>query len=703
MSVPPSLGSETPVPVGRIVYTAVPYVAEPVHDEPPAAAATAHAHAPQTHAPQAPAAPPAPPAEDEPADESRISVRRDLVYSILACLSSAVVHFALILMLGLWITPQLVRPQVQIIEASVEERPLEEVVQRLDKNLKPATQLAPSSSASASSSAIAMASMSQATQVAVPKLNTTIVDRPTAVHVDVGAVNVFTTTGSTFAASVPQGTLGEALTAADGYGAAMDILTQEILNKLARGKVLVVWVFDQSLSMKDDQAEIRDRIEKVYEELGLSSAARGDALWTGVVSYGKNFAVHTPKPTTFLKEIKTAIDEVPVDESGEEMMCQAIGQAVNNFRQFSGAGGGRQMMIVLVSDESGNPDDNQRSLEPTIKACKDAKAGVYVLGREAVFGYPFAHMRWIVSRPAVGGGPPLTRPYIVAIDRGPETPMVEMLQTEGYQKRFDAHPSGFGPYEQVRLARETGGVFLMLPSPEIDLFRRDLSVFDIELMRPYLPDLRSREQYAHERDYSPLRSLIWKVVNDLNPYKPEIGRYINLAQRFSSDRATWTREMDAEIVKARQYVLYLDAAEKALRGARNLRDREKEPRWRAHYDLMLAQVVAYKARVYEYGAYLTIFKVNPKPFDPPTANRVLRDWELRERGKTVADKITKPLAEDATNQFRAIIAEYDGTPWATRAEFELSRGFGIDLVPHYRNPNPPPGRQPQTQFTPPKI
>lgn len=702
MSVPPASESGAPpVPVGRIVYTAVPYVAEPVLDEPPAPAAALQPQAPSASAVSASAAPPP---DEAPADEARFGVRRDFFYSALACLASAAVHFVLILLLGLWITPQLVRPKVQILEASVEERSLEEVVQRLDKNLKPATQLAPSSSASANASSIAMASMSQATQVAAPKLNTTVVDRPTAVHVDVGAVNVFTTAGSTFAASVPQGTLGEALTAADGYGEAMDRLTQEILNKLARGKVLVVWVFDQSLSMKDDQAEIRDRIEKVYEELGLSSAARGDALWTGVVSYGKDFAVHTPKPTTFLKEIKTAIDAVPVDESGEEMMCQAVGQAVANFRQFSGAGGGRQMMIVLVSDESGNPDDNQRSLEPTIKTCKDAKAGVYVLGREAVFGYPFAHMNWTVSRPAVGGGPPLTRDYVVAVDRGPETPMVEMLQTEGFQRRFDAHPSGFGPYEQVRLARETGGMFLMLPSPEIATFRRDDTVFDIEAMRPYLPDLRSRDQYAHERDYSPNRALLWKVVNDLNPYKPEIGRYINLAQRFDGDRATWTRQMDAEIAKARQYVLYLDAAERALRDSRNLRDREKEPRWRAHYDLMLAQVVAYKARVYEYGAYLTNFKVNPKPFDPPTANRVLGRWDLRERGATVADKVTKPLVEDATNQFRAIMAEYDGTPWASRAAYELSRGFGIDLVPIYFNPNPPPNpRRPVTPFAPPKI
>jgi hypothetical protein len=700
-------GNPTPPPVPQgIVYTAVPYVAEPVPDEPaqlqpstpPAAPApppiTAHATATTTDE-----------ATGEAAHEPRrFTIGRDFFHTGVAALTSTAVHFVLILLLGLWAVPPIVRPKIEILQSSIEEpRKIEEVVHRLDRNLEAATQLAEASSASSVQSAIAMQSMTQATMVQPPKLNAAVVDRPTQVSIDVGALNVFTTSGTTMATSVPQGTLGEALATADGYGTAMDILTQEILNRLARGKVLVVWVFDQSLSMKDDQAEIKSRIGRVYEELGLSSAARGDALMTGVVSYGRSFAVHTTRPTVRQKDIDAAIDAVPVDESGEEIMCTAVAETVANFRQFSGTNGGRQLMLVLVSDESGNPDDNVRSLEPTIAVCKKAQASVYVLGREAVFGYPFAHMNWTVTRPAVGGGT-MSRSYVVPVDRGPETPMIELLQTEGFQKRMDAHPSGFGPYEQVRLARETGGIFLMLPSPELDLFRRDTTVFDFELMRPFLPDLRDRGTYAKERDYSPLRALLWKVINDLNPYKPEIGRYINLAQRFSGDRAEWNREMDAEMAKARQYVLYLDAAERALRDAQPLRGREKEPRWRAHYDLTLAQVVAYKARVYEYGAYLALFKQNPKPFDPPTPNRALLRWDLNERGATVADKISGPVAENATNMFKAIIAEYPGTPWATRAEYELSRGYGIDLRPQYYNPNPPPGgRRPVTPFAPPKI
>lgn len=612
-----------------------------------------------------------------------------------------VVNLVFLIVLGLIHTGSPPKPDVPLIEATVDERDVEEVVQRLQTDLKPATQLNPTASVAAAGGGIA--GVTAAATVQPPKLATTVVDRPTSVTVDVGVVNTFTTSGKSFVAAVPQGTLGEALTTADGYGEAMDILTQEILNRLARGKVLVVWVFDQSLSMKDDQQEIRERLEKVYAELGLSSTVKGDALSTAVVSFGKDYAVHTQRPTNIMDDIRKAIDAVPVDESGEEMTCLAIGKAVTGFRSFAASGGGRQMMVVVVTDESGNQQDNITSLEPCINVCKDAKASVYMLGREAVFGYPYAHMNWPVTIPAVGGGS-ITRNFVVPVERGPETPFVEMLQTEGFNKRTDAHPSGFGPYEQVRIARETGGMFLMLPTPEAAVFRRDTTVFSFEQMRPYLPDLRSRDTYAKEREYKPLQALIWKVINDLNPYKPEIGAHINLRMNFSADRSALSREIDTELGKAQRYVEYLTLAEKAMREARKFRDREKSPRWRAHYDLILAQIVAYKARVYEYGAYLTAFRQNPKPVDPPTPVKVHGGWQMREAAKTVADKTTKPLVEDATAMFREIQKEYAGTPWATRADYELRRGFGVELFPTYFNPNPPPpGPAPVRPFTVPKI
>ena len=75
---------------------------------------------------------------------------------------------------------------------------------------------------------------------------------------------------------------GNAGVGAIGAVGAVDRITQEILNRLAKGKVLVVWLMDESQSMEDDRNEIATRIDRVYQELGLSAAARGDALQTAV-------------------------------------------------------------------------------------------------------------------------------------------------------------------------------------------------------------------------------------------------------------------------------------------------------------------------------------------------------------------------------------------------------------------------------------
>lgn len=643
--------------------------------------------------------------DEEWEDEDDPVITRRVVNALTSCGTSLVVHFALVLTLGLMTLPSVVIRKPPVLESAVKERAIEEVFERLETKIQPATSL--NSVAGAASNVQGVQGVVLNPSTMAPKLNTQVSNQVTNVHVDVGAVSVFTTAGTQFVAAVPNGTLGEAMSTATGYDDAMDAITREILNKLARGKVLVVWLFDQSLSMKDDQKQIRDRIELVYEELGLSSAVKDDALLTAVNSYGHGYATHTQRPTNLLDDIRKAIDAVPVDESGDEMMCSAVGQTALSYRGV--AGPDRQMMIILCTDESGHEQDNQTKLEPAIQVCKDAKASVYCIGRESVFSYPYAHMNWPVTVPAIGGGT-ISRNFVVRVDRGPESPYVELLQTEGFGVRQDAHPSGFGPYEQVRMARETGGMFLMLPSPEAAVFRRDATRFDLENMRPYLPDLRSREEYAHDRDYSPMRATIWKVINDLNPYRPEVAKFMSVPGSYPADPNARNRQIDAQLAEAKVYVQYLDAAEKAMKDNRKLRDREPSPRWRAHYDLILAQLLAYRARTFEYGVYMAEFKKNPKPFDPPTAHRALWRWDVHGRARTLGESLTKPDIDESTKMFQEIMREYAGTPWATRAKWELSRSFGFELMAHYHDPNPPPPKpgtkpppRPAIPFKTPKI
>jgi hypothetical protein len=382
---------------------------------------------------------------------------------------------------------------------------------------------------------------------------------------------------------------------------------------------------------------------------------------------------------------------VPVDKSGKEFMCSAVQEAIGRHRQYAQRTR-RQMALIVVTDESGERTDNETQLERAIVEAKAARCRIYVLGREAVFGYPYAHIRWV--------HPQSKRVHWLPIDRGPETAFVEELQTDGFHRRFDAHPSGFGPYECTRLGRETGGIFFMLPSLETNLVRGEKRNYDIDA--PYYPDLRSRQEVKMEIDKSTMRTMLEKVIYDLNPYNPEARKIIEMRVEFSTDYETLAQQIRQEQAKAALYLPYLARAEETVGKMQKERKYEASPRWQANYDLLYAQLVAYQARMYEYQAYLDDFlkdlqaytrnPADPKnKFKPPPATRspglIHDEWHIRTRARTITGDKIKSYVERSSAMFKEVSANHPGTPWAARAEYELKRGFGVELVPAYDHPN----------------
>ncbi len=613
-------------------------------------------------------------------DDAPRGLQRSLIWAGTAWGSSMLVHMVLLLVLGAITIATQGTQVVSEIVSSIVERPDEIVSQVLEQDLQPSKDLALVSTSLSSATGM----QGKTSVMSEPKVAATPTSNPTAVKVDIGEVNVFKSTGTQLSRELPEGSLGEPLAVADNYGDAMDRITQEILIRLAKSKVLVIWCFDQSESMKDDREEIMGRIDRVYKELGLAKSAQGDALLTAVCSYGQKAMTHTRKPTSNVEEILTAMNSVPIDPSGFEMQCQAASYAIQNHHGYA-VQGQRQLMLIMVTDESGDPTSNQQYLESTILEAKAARCPIYVLGREAVFGYPYAQMRW---RDPMSG-----RDFWLQIDRGPETPFPEQLQFDGFRRRFDAHPSGFGPYEQTRMARQTGGIFFMLPSPEVNLVGRDSRKYTLDAMRPYLPDLSARSDYVSERDKHPLRAIAWKVIADLNPYNAQIKRDLEFNRgRFSIVPAEFASEASPEMARAKQVILYLSDAQKAMEQVKSQREREASPRWRANFDLIYAQTIAYQVRLYEYGAAFDAMIKTPKTvkniYGPknPTTN-----WDIYPIARTITDSKTQEMREKATALYRQMTVEHAGTPYATRAQWELGRSFGYDFREHHQPPPRPGG------------
>mgnify|MGYP006435068395 FL=1 len=110
---------------------------------------------------------------------------------------------------------------------------------------------------------------------------------------------------------------GEVGAVVDGYGAALSRMTQELIRLMRTEKVMAVWLFDESNSMKDDQQEIATEFHKIYEELGIQSRKdktmkdRNQVLLTAICSFGKGVRALTKAPTTDVNEIRQAIEKFP--------------------------------------------------------------------------------------------------------------------------------------------------------------------------------------------------------------------------------------------------------------------------------------------------------------------------------------------------------------------------------------------------------
>lgn len=452
--------------------------------------------------------------------------------------------------------------------------------------------------------------------------------------------------------------------------AVVDRLTREILRMLSQRKVLLIWLFDESLSMKDDQQDIKNRFEKIYEELNLFGQAKGDALQTVVLSYGKNLTMQTKEPTSDASLIREAIDRIPIDKTGEEWPCKYVIDVAKQYGRYF-TQGRRTVVLVIPTDESGERAEGERKesdgayVEDAVAAASKIQMPIYVIGRQSMFGHPYASLRY--TDPETGD------PYWPRITRGPETPDVECLQTEGLHGRWFHLTSGFGPYELVRLARDTGGIYFMMPEPDMQIHEERYDPLD---MKEYVPQYDIRREYLQERDSNTFRRAVYEVI--------KVTQGIGVRQEFSVDPQRIRQEAEQAYIQARKNRETLAAAYKYLKDVEKLRDKEPSQRWRAHYDLISGQIFAYQVKLYEYEYFLQDFVAKPPtPKNKPDAkyNVYWHIGQSRHQTKTWApEKHIKEPMELAERLFREVIERHPGTPWSKFANYELSHGFSVTMV-----------------------
>jgi hypothetical protein len=457
-------------------------------------------------------------------------------------------------------------------------------------------------------------------------------------------------------------------------GEALDQLAAEILRQLAQSKMTVVWLFDESGSMKDDQQAIKEKFDRVASELKLNldeDRKSSGALNHVILGFGSRFDTILGKPTTDIDLIGRAIDRLPIDETGVENTMEAIQRVVAEYGRLVTRE--RRLMIVLVTDESG---DDGSQVEEARQMAVSKGVPIYVIGRQSLFGYDRAHLLYI---------DPVTKDhYWPAIKRGPETAAPECLQWDGLHERWDEQPSGFAPYELARLVKDTGGIYFLLPSEENMRVRQREKAYSMKTLKEYVPDYRSRQEYLKQRQASELRTALVEIL--------EGTRGFGYRRHFPIDLGELEQAIVAEAPMVQERLKQLVAIEARLRSLAKAREREPDRRWQAHYDLMLAQIVAYQIKAYEYLACFDEMASLARqgklvPSKMPVKDQLVVEWVLDHNPKPKAPpQETEKKRAEAERLLREVIARHPNTPWADLAQDELNRGFAVAWSEWHANP-----------------
>ncbi len=447
-----------------------------------------------------------------------------------------------------------------------------------------------------------------------------------------------------------------------GVEGAVDRVAMELLNRLERGKTLVVWAFDASGSLQVEREKLAKHIEQVYahiNQLDKDQIAAGDALMTMVVAFGQNRKAMLPEPTNDQAAIISAIREVPLDTTGVESTFQTVTNIVKNWGKFKDAKGqAYQTIVIVVTDEVG---DDEPQLEGAISAASAAKVPVYVLGSPALFGKIEGRMNYT---------DPKTKKvhYNLPVRQGPESVALETIHLPFWYggDQYDNLDAGFGPYALSRMAGATGGIYFITRMGPSRL------TFDPNAMREYRPDWVSTEQYAKALQKDPIRGAVIQaalVTQQQLPGQPGLTFPSADSPEFKEAMAR-----NQETVARVEYTV--NEALTPITGVSKLRDRETSRRWQAHYDLIRGRLLAMKIRCAEYQTACAKMKKDAPKFKDAKSNA----WKLVPTEEILSGPKVETVAKETRALLKRVVDDHPNTPWALLAQRELKDPFGFKWV-----------------------
>ena len=470
-----------------------------------------------------------------------------------------------------------------------------------------------------------------------------------------------------------------------GTGGAVDRLTMEIAASLQQRATVVCWVFDQSVSLAGQRKEIAGRLDRVFDELGLSGAeTKEHELLNLVFAYGQKVAPLVKEPTRETGEVVKAIESISIDESGVEMTFTAIAEAAKKAKQVRISPTKRNVMIIVFTDEVGN---DQQYADQVAAFCRAQAMRVYVVGVPAPFGKREVKMKFTEFDPRYADDV-----QWAVVEQGPETLHPEVVQVRSGRDADEPIDSGFGPFSLSKLCAETGGLYFCVHANRnasgrvsdgevADMASRLRYFFDPAVMRSYRPDYQPaakiEKMLASNRA---MRSLV------------DAARSSQVAP-MDSPTLEFPRQDDGALAlllgEAQKKAAVLQPKIDAIYGilSAGLPDRDKvtEKRWQAGYDLALGRVMAVKVRTDSYNIMLAQAKTGMRFKNPKNDTwRLVPDADISAVGSQ-----TEKLAGQTLTLLKRVVDEHPGTPWAQMAAEELRQPLGYRWDEDFTGVNTP--------------
>jgi hypothetical protein len=464
-----------------------------------------------------------------------------------------------------------------------------------------------------------------------------------------------------------------------GAMGAIDRITHEILLSLDERPTTVVWLFDQSGSLKPQRESIAKRFDRVYDELVDVEKSGNDAfqhqekpLLTAIAAFGNTVQLLTPKATDDLTDIKAAVRAVGDDTGGRENVFQSIGFLAEKFRHQRLARPRRNVMIVVFTDEAGDDID---ALDAAVDVCRKYEMPVYVIGVPAPFGRETAYVKYIDPDPKFDQSP-----QWAPVHQGPESLLPERIKLlfGGRAETEEQMDSGFGPYGLCRLTYETGGLYFTVhPNRKMGerieqwqtaaMASHFSMFFDERVMRNYRPDyLPTEDYYKLVKSNAAHTALV--QASQLSATTP----MEDVRLRFPRvDDAQFARDLSNAQRNAAKLEPKTNALVAILRQGERDRGKLTTPRLQAGFDLAIGRALAVNARTEAYNAILAEAKQGLK-----FKNEQSDTWELKPSNNVTVSSALAKDAEDAKKYLERVVTEHPGTPWALEAAQELRQPIG---------------------------